>query len=344
MAVAVKVTVGVVVIALAWYWGIRFAGMNVGANGNSLVTTAEEVSEGFDLSGKVYLVTGATTGLGEETARVLVLRGANVVVHGRSQASVDEAIANINSWLLSKGVTPTPAQLSPFVCDLSSTLSIKTAAANFKEKSLHGLILNAGIMALPERDQTSDGFESQMGVNHLGQFLLTQLLMPTLLASTPSRVVVLSSAAHGLVNMSFIDSPVLETSYTPWNAYGNSKMANVVFARELNRRYSKHGVTAMSVHPGGIMTNLGRNLKVDIKVVMLMLRSYPIFKSIPQGSATSVYAAISPEIDSLVLGGQYFQDGHVSPLLSQALEDFAADEANGQKLWTTSEKLLGIKF
>jgi NAD(P)-dependent dehydrogenase (short-subunit alcohol dehydrogenase family) len=240
-----------------------------GSNGFGWVTTAEEVSEGVDMTGKVALVTGANSekGLGFENARVFALRGAHVVVSARSKAKAEEAIQQIKALLPSGR----EYKMSPLACDLGSLKSVDKAVQDFRamKLKLHYLIANAGIMALPTRTASVDGYEMQVAVNHLGHFHLITQLTDILLASAPARVVLVSSLAHedATSPRAFLESDNLEMPYDPWGTYGDSKLSNVIFAKELNERYSSKGVTAFSLHPGIIDTNLGRSMTLSAMLV-----------------------------------------------------------------------------
>jgi WW domain-containing oxidoreductase len=233
-------------------------------------------------------------------------------------------------------------------CDLSSLASVKQFADAFKQtgKPCHVLICNAGIMACPFM-RTTDGHEMQFGTNHLGHFMLVNELLPVLSdtgakAGSKSRVVVLSSAAHfypykkangGPVRFDKIDS---EEGYTAWEAYGQSKLCNVLFARELHSRLTAQGapVTAVVCHPGAIMTELGRHFEKTLNPIArhLLLGAVSwVFKSIPQGAATEVYLATSPDIK----GGEYYADCNISPSTAAS-----HDATIGKKLWELSEQMV----
>eukprot|EP01126_Amoeba_proteus_P062755 TRINITY_DN8581_c0_g1_i3.p1 TRINITY_DN8581_c0_g1~~TRINITY_DN8581_c0_g1_i3.p1 ORF type:complete len:264 (+),score=25.19 TRINITY_DN8581_c0_g1_i3:268-1059(+) len=233
--------------------------------------------------------------------------------------------------------------LVPLDIELASLQSIRDFVGKFHSLKvpLHLLILNAGVMAIPERATTRDGFETQMGVNHIGHFYLAKLLLSHLLSSQPSRVVSVTSNAHFLANTTFISDPNLETEYDPWTAYGNSKFANILFAKYFNRLYEYEGVTAVSVHPGGIFTGLQVHMSpTEWRSILFQIVAPFLFKSPTQGAATSVYTAISPSIVENKLGGRYFEDCHVS---RTHFPNMVEDDDNGKHaklLWHQTEKLL----
>ena len=247
------------------------------------------------------------------------------------------------------GLEARPGQLETVRLDLASLASVRAAAAQILASTpkLKLLINNAGTMATP-LGQTEDGFETQFGTNHLGHFLFTTLLMPALIAAAPARVVALSSSGHRRSDVNLEDPNFRERAYEKWNAYGQSKTANSLFAVELTRRYQGQGVTANAVHPGGIMTNLQRFLPREEQLAMGWMDEQgnlnPAFKTPEQGAATSVWAAVGSELQGL--GGLYLED------VSEALPfdpanpftgymPYARDPQTAQKLWTLSEELVG---
>jgi NAD(P)-dependent dehydrogenase (short-subunit alcohol dehydrogenase family) len=302
--------------------------------------TALEVIAGHDLSGSVAVITGGASGIGLETTRALLHVGARVLVAVRDPERAGEALA---------GLEARPGQLETVRLDLASLASVRAAAAQILASTpkLKLLINNAGTMATP-LGQTEDGFETQFGTNHLGHFLFTTLLMPALIAAAPARVVALSSSGHRRSDVHLEDPNFRERAYEKWNAYGQSKTANSLFAVELTRRYQGQGVTANAVHPGGIMTNLQRFLPREEQLAMGWMDEQgnlnPAFKTPEQGAATSVWAAVGSELEGL--GGLYLED------VSEALPfdpanpftgymPYARDPQTAQKLWTLSEELVG---
>jgi len=301
--------------------------------------TGEEVSKNHDLNGKTVMITGPTSGLGQETARVLALRGAHVILVSRSQKKLDHTKNEIEEEIPS-------AKLSTITCDLGDQESIRTCVKKFEEMklSLDILINNAGVMALPKRKSTKEGLEFQMGVNHVGHFLLTTLLTPHLEASKPSRVVSLSSIAHVYHDNKFFDNEKLECEpYHKWVAYGNAKFANVLFAKEFNRRYTDKGISAFSLHPGGIFTGLQGDVDGPTLFKWLVIAPF-FFKSIAQGCATTLHCALNA--DPASEGGAYFdncktkggQDRLVKVMATQKEKGVTDEKA--LKCWEVTEKLI----
>jgi len=309
-------------------------------------TTTTEALEGIDLSGKVALVTGASGGLGAETARALAEKGAAVTLAVRDVPKGEKVAEDIRSSTGNK-------KIDVFEVELSVPESIRDFAARYltKHSTLNLLINNAGVMACPLM-RTTEGWEMQFGTNHLGHFLLTCLLVPALKAGTPARVVNLSSAGHRLASVRLEDPNYArgERDYDKWEAYGQAKTANIWFSIELTRRLADAGITSNAVHPGGIMTDLGRHLSQD-DIQELMSRQ-PAgtsiqWKEIPAGAATSVWAATAAELEGR--GGLYLEDCHVGvPKTSDEQSDgytsWALDADGARKLWDLSEKLVGQSF
>ena len=307
-------------------------------------TTTDEVLEGIDLRGKLALVTGGSGGLGLETARALASKGAHVVVTARDVPKGEAAAAGIRES------TGNP-QVEVEELELASRASIRAFAERFlgRHRSLDLLINNAGVMACPFA-KTSDGFEMQFGTNHLGHFLLTCLLVPALRAGAPSRVASLSSRGHHIAPVDFDDPNFERRPYHNWMSYGQSKTANVLFAVGLERRLAPAGVHANALHPGAIMTELGRHLRQED---LDFLRSRAPsgggyqFKSIPAGAATSVFAATAPELSGR--GGLYLEDCHVASINDEAnapdgVKSYAVDAQKAERLWEASEKAVGERF
>ncbi len=287
-------------------------------------STAEEVTDGIDLRGKLALVTGVNSGIGFETMRVLAKRGAEVIGTARTRAKAEVACRNAAGRTI------------PLACELESPASIRACAEDVVRlgRPLDLLIANAGIMALPKLELVN-GVEKQFATNHLGHFLLTRLLAGPLDAAAAPRVVVVSSAAHFQAPAGGVDFENLDGArgYSPWRAYGQSKLANVLFARSLARRMGSRG-TANALHPGVIGTNLARSMNPLLTFAMgLFMR--PFSKSIAQGAATSCYVATSPELDGV--SGEYFSDCAIA-----RASRYADDEALAERLWTESERLVGL--
>ncbi len=298
-------------------------------------STTDDVLEGIDLTGRYALVTGASTGLGEETTRALAAHGAQVTMAVRDPQRGEAAVERI------RGVVP-DAQLAVRVLDLGSLASVRTFAAEFlvEHDRVDLLINNAGVMACPWAT-TADGFELQIGTNHIGHFALAQLLDDAIVAG--SRVIALSSAGHRFSDVDLDDPNFEHTAYEPWVAYGRSKTANALFAVELDRRLADRGAHAFSLHPGGIMTELGRHLTQETMAVLT--DSIPAgqtmdWKTVPQGAATTVFAATAPELDAH--GGAYLEDCAVAErnddLESRGgIRSYAIDPDRAAALWAKSE-------
>jgi NAD(P)-dependent dehydrogenase (short-subunit alcohol dehydrogenase family) len=300
--------------------------------------TAAKIAEASNLRGKVALVTGATSGIGVETARVLALSGAHVYIAARNPKKLETSKAEMLKSL------PQGSQISVLTCDLADLTSVKTCAETFlkQESELHIIINNAGIMALPERTPTKQSLESQVGVCHVGHFYLTKLLLPALeKAATkelPARVVALSSSGHRNHNITqLLESPQLET--TPYDAdvgYGNAKSSNLLFAHEFHKKYYQtKNIAAFSVMPGGIFTGLQDHVH-PWKMFKWTVVAPFFFKNIEQGAATSMVCALTADPDAD--GGEYFDNCKATEAYAK-VESEAGEDA-GARLWETTEKLL----
>ena len=285
-------------------------------------STAEDVTAGINLSGMTIAITGVNSGLGHETMRVLSLRGAHIIGIARTQAKADKACATIDG------------ETTPMFMDLTNWESVVRCAEHIRAMKipLDGLITNAGIMALPEL-QLVNGVEKQFAVNHLGHFILINQLLKPVLASPQGRFTLLSSRAHRRADKG-IEFDNLDGSqhYDPWNAYGVSKLANALCARELAVRLSHTEATSNSVHPGVIATGLLKNLPAWEQWGAKYL-GWAFLKSIPEGAATSCYVATSPEL--VDVRGFYFANCNVEKGVSQYMND----DAMAAKLWAISEQL-----
>jgi len=309
-------------------------------------TTADQVLEGVDLDGRLMLVTGASAGLGIEAARALAAHGAHVVMAVRDLEKGERAASQILE-------SCRDARLELGRLDLTSLASVRGFTHWFlaRHQRLDVLIANAGIMGTPF-GRTSDGFELQFGTNHLGHFLLVNRLVPVLVATAPSRVVVVSSFGHRWADVDLEDPDYREAPYRKFEAYGRSKTANVLFAVELDKRLAASGVRAFALHPGGIPTELGRHFtEHDRQELMELARrsrgeAAPAYKSLSQGAATTVYAAASDELDGL--GGCYLEDCAVAGVTGSeatfGVREYAVDADRAGELWSLSERLVGERF
>jgi NAD(P)-dependent dehydrogenase (short-subunit alcohol dehydrogenase family) len=301
-------------------------------------TTTDEVLADVDLTGRRAIVTGASTGLGLETARALAAAGAAVTLAARDQARVSAALDSIRERV-------PQAVVDCGTLDLTSLSSVRHFATWFRDQhdQLDILVNNAGVMATPF-ERTVDGFELQFGTNHLGHFLLTNLLTPLLLASAPSRIVNLSSGGHRSSDIIWDDPNYESRPYDKFEAYGQSKTANILFTVELDRRLRDHGVRAFAVHPGMIATELGRYMtRDDFKALSARAKSspsggLPARKSIEAGAATSVWAATAVDLHDR--GGVYCEDCSISDQHAP----WALDAESARRLWDLSESLVGQRF
>ncbi|MEW5300319.1 MAG: hypothetical protein WDW38_008247 [Sanguina aurantia] len=310
-----------------------------GATGFGSSSSAEAVAASYDGAGKTVIVTGCSGGLGLESVRVLAARGAEVIMAVRDVKGVTITAEKLRAELPG-------AKISIMSLDLASLTSVREFAAAFLAtgKPLNVLLQNAGVMFNPFT-LSADGHEMQFATNHLGHFLLTHLLLEHMLATAQSsgvqgRIVTVSSLAHclyeypGGVKFDTLDLP---EGYDMEKAYGQSKLCNVLFTRELNQRLQGRPVAAVCCHPGVILTNLARHIEAGPMarawgVAKVLCK--PLFKSIPQGAATQVYLATSPRVE----GGEYYYDVNIRP--SSRL---AHDRRLGKKLWEFSEKLTGLE-
>ncbi|KAF1375199.1 hypothetical protein PFLUV_G00237030 [Perca fluviatilis] len=283
------------------------------------------------MNGKTIIVTGANSGIGKATAAGIVKLQGRVIMACRDLRRAEEAAREI---LQETGSDR--SQLIVKQLDLASLTSVHTFCRDIikEEPRLDVLINNAGVYQCPYA-QTEDGFEMQFGVNHLGHFLLTHLLLNLLKQSAPSRVVVVSSKLykHGHINFEDLNS---EQSYDKAFAYSRSKLANLLFTRELARRLEGSGVAVNALTPGIVRTNLGRHVHVPVLAKPLFdLLSRGFFKSPEEGARTSVYLACSPDVEGVQ--GKCFAD-----CKPQVLLDKATDEEVARKLWDMSEIMVGI--
>ena len=276
-----------------------------------------------DQGGRTIVITGANTGLGYEAARVLAGKNARVIIACRSPHKAQAAIERILA------LHP-EAEVAPLELDLSSLASVREAAAQLgREQRLDVLINNAGIM-VPPYELTADGFESQFGVNHLGPFAFTGLLLDKIRATPGARIVSTSSIAHKRGKIHFDDINA-ERGYNAIPRYAQSKLANVLFTRELARRHPE--INAYAVHPGPVRTRIGnKHSSWYASLFWHLLKVFMI--SAEKGAKTSVYLATSPELEGA--GGQFFDDKQRLRTLSEA----GRDEALARRLWEASEEMV----
>ena len=311
-------------------------------------STVDEVLDGVDLSGLVFVVTGSSSGLGEESARGLSARGAHVAMAARDAGSNAEAAQRIRAAVPDADLSLHQLDLA----DLSSVADCAEQAAGALDH-VDVLINNAGVMACPE-GRTADGFETQFGTNHLGHFALTVRLMPLLRRAQSPRVVTLSSGGHRISDVDLDDPNFEATPYDAWVAYGRSKSANAHFAAELARR-SGDGLLSFSVHPGAIITRLGRHMTPELTEILMARRRASAarqgessagmrFKSVEAGAATQVWAATSPDVAAH--NGGYLADcGPTAPGPGdRGYEPWIDNAATAGRLWELSENLVGLSL
>ena len=309
-------------------------------------TTTDQVLEDVDLTGKVAIVTGASGGLGAETARALAARGAAVTLTARDTKKAEQVAEAI------RGAHP-GAKLAVRSLALDRPDSVRAFAKSWlaENRVLHLLLNNAGVMACPLA-RTPEGWELQFATNHLGHFLLSALLVPALCAAGRARVANTSSGGHRFSAVVFEDIHFERRPYDKWAAYGQAKTANVLHAVELDRRLAGAGVRAFGVHPGMIITELGRHLTPE-DIAQLQGRAkersssgMPSWKTPQQGAATQCWAVTAPELAGR--GALYLEDCQISgtspPPGSMGAEAWALDPDAAQRLWSVSEETLGEKF
>ena len=301
-------------------------------------STAAEVIEGIDLSGKRAMVTGASSGIGVETARALAGAGAEVTLAVRDAEAGERVAADITA------ATGTEAVRVGRI-ELADPASVAAFVATW-DGPLHILVNNAGVMALPERELTPQGWEMQLATNHLGHFGLALGLHDALAAAGDARIVSLSSRGHLRSPVVFDDINFSSRPYDRWLAYGQSKTANVLFAVEANRRWSREDITANAVHPGAISTNLSRHMTAD-ELERLSASGLFRYKTVEQGAATSVLVATSPLLDGI--GGRYFENCNEAEVIDPAASEderssgvaaYALEPDNARRLWDVSLDLI----
>lgn len=306
-------------------------------------STAKEIIDSFGtgqyLTGKTAIVTGGNSGIGLETCKALASAGCRVILCSRSVKAGEEAVKEEVMKEGNGGYVSSDKNIVVKALDLNSLSSIKTFADDVlqSEKKIDLLVLNAGIMALPNLERTDAGFERQIGVNHFGHFYLTRLLLGQIVKGEEGRVVVLSSTAHSMGNVDTSDLHFTNGRvYRPWTSYGQSKAANLLFAKSLadKLKVKNDKVTAVSVHPGVIQTNL-----FNKSFLNRLISWFIADKTIPQGAATTVYACVAPRISLPDMRGAYLRDcGPYPPSTSQCIDETGEER---QKLWEVTEKQLG---
>ncbi|MFI8235175.1 SDR family NAD(P)-dependent oxidoreductase [Streptomyces sp. NPDC085900] len=305
-------------------------------SGFGATSTADDVLQGLDLTGKLALVTGGYSGLGLETTRALTKAGAQVVVPARRRATAEEALAGLDGVEVDE-------------LDLGDLRSVRSFAERFlaSGRVLDIVIDNAGIMACPET-RVGPGWEAQFATNHLGHFALVNRLWPAI-AAGGARVVSVSSRAHHFSGIRW-DDVNWQRGYDKWQAYGQAKTANVLFAVHLDRLGRDSGVRAFSLHPGGILTPLQRHIPREEMIERGWIDedgnilNPEGFKTPQQGAATQVWAATSPQLDGL--GGVYLEDCDIAePATDDAtsgVKSWATDPVQASRLWDLSAELTGV--
>ena len=289
------------------------------------------------LDGKRYLITGGNSGIGLEASKILAEHGADIVIACRNPAKAEAAVREIDA--------AGPGAVDSVALDLASLASVRSASEEVHERydSLDGLVNNAGIMQTPET-RTEDGFELQLGTNHLGHFLLSFLLFD-LVEKAGGRITVVSSIAHKLGRMNF-DDLMLEESYDPTRAYGQSKLANLLFAQELSRRLEAAGsaVTANACHPGYSNTNLQSTGPEGLLVGVYGVLNRVWAQSSCKGAIPTVLAVAGEEAES---GGYYgpvrFMDS-LGPVGNARIAGRARKTDDAAELWRRSEELVGVTW
>ncbi|MFL6846087.1 MAG: oxidoreductase [Allosphingosinicella sp.] len=304
-------------------------------------STAREVLDGIDLADRNYIVTGGYSGIGLETVRALSEAGATITVPARDPDRAREALAGVD-------------RVDVAAMDLGDLASVRRFAQDWaeREQPLHGLVNNAGVMACP-LSRVGPGWESQFAICHLGHFELARQLEADLVAADGARVVALSSTAHIITDVHWDDPHFERHDYDKWQAYGQAKTADALFALGADRLWSANGVRAFSVHPGGIFTPLQRHLGDEEMVALgwknadgtVPERVAALFKTPEQGAATTVWALTSPRLEGM--GGLYCEDCDIAQLADetsqrwQHVRPWACDEDRANRLWAMSEAMIG---
>jgi retinol dehydrogenase-14 len=285
----------------------------------------ESVNGGMD--GKVVLITGGTSGIGKAAATALAGMGANVVITGRNEERGKQALQEIRQESGNDGV-------ELILADLAVQDEVRRLSEEFRKRHgrLDALVNNAGLV-LSQRTETTDGIETQLAINHLAPFLLTNLLLDLLKESAPSRIVTVSSDGHrwGKIDLDDLQS---RKRYRGMQVYGTTKLANIMFTYELAERLEGTGVTANCMHPGGVNTNFGNNQGGPMSLLFRLFK--PFMRTPEQGADTLIYLASSPEVEGMT--GKYLVERQV-----KAASDAAYDETTRKKLWEASEELTGLR-
>lgn len=312
-------------------------------------TTANDVLSGISLAGKRVLITGVSAGLGVETARAFVAHDAEVTGTARNLAKAKGATADI------RAAKNNGKKFEIIELDLASLASVRQAANFLIEDGRHFdiIIANAGVMATPF-GKTVDGFETQFGTNHLGHFLFINRIAP--LINDGGRLVTLSTAGHRFSDICLDDPNFDHTPYDPWDAYGRSKTATILFAVEFDRRHKERGIRAVAVHPGAVNTDLASHLsEQDMDALRSRIRALvpgtggpPMEMKTPaQGAAMSIWAGAVASSDTV--GGRYCVDYRVANVADgvgthDSVRSYAIDPENAKRLWVKSEELVGERF
>jgi len=292
-----------------------------GPSGFGYGSTAEDVTQGLDLGGRTILLTGCNSGIGKETLRVLAKRGVHVIAAARTVEKAQAACDGVGG------------ETTAVACELSEPASVQACAAQVIElgRPLDAIICNAGIMALPRLNQ-KHGYELQFFTNHIGHFILVTALLDSL--TDRGRVVMVSSDAHHRAPPEGIQFDNLsgEREYGAWPNYGQSKLANLLFANQLAKRLGGTGKTANSLHPGVIHTGLTRSMNPIVRGA-LAVGGPLVLKSVGEGAATQCYLAVHPNVEGVA--GKYFSDSNVG-----RSSRHGRDDAMAAKLWDVSEQIV----
>lgn len=290
------------------------------------------------MTGKTVLITGANCGIGKATAQILALRQARVIMACRDVSKGEEAAMDV--------ATETGCDLTNVVVkqvDLSSLTSIQLFCDDIlkTEEKLDVLICNAGVAFIPEMRRTEEGFEMQMGTNHLGHVALTQQLLPLLQSSAPSRIIIVSSILYKGGNIDLDNLNFENSEYNPSKAYSNSKLANILYGNELSRQLQGTGVNVFSVSPGIVNTNLGRHRPLSIPLKILLSPFIALLVRTPmQGAQTLVYCATQPELENESASGKFYRDCKETALVSGHQ---ANDQMLAKRLYDFCIKLVGFE-